>query len=51
MPNVQSRVFPSVTNEQPFQDQILSKTIILTHDCFVGDLNNECTEASPVSPA
>ena len=28
--NVQSRVFPSVTDEWPFQDHLLSKTIIST---------------------
>ena len=38
--NVQSRVFPSVTGEWPFQDHFPSQTII-NQLCLLRDLNNE----------
>ena len=57
--NLQSQVFPSVTDNLHFQDHILSKTIILTPTqssvpqekslvltCLLGDLYNEHAEPS-----
>ena len=44
--DIQSRVFPSVTDIWPFQDHIQSESIILTQALSPGNLNNECAELS-----
>ena len=41
--NVESRVFPSVMEEWPFQDHLHSRTIE-SELCLPKDLNNECAE-------
>ena len=41
---------PRVTNKRPFQNHFATWTIVSTRSCFLGDLNNECADASLVSP-
>ena len=39
--NVQGQDFSWVTDEQPFQDYLMSKSIISTQNSLLEDLNNE----------
>ena len=39
--HTQNTAFLSVTNEQPFQDHLSFKSIVLTQRSLLGDLNNE----------
>ena len=43
---MQSGVFPTVTDERPFQDYLLSKILLTQISCLLEDMNNGCAVQS-----